>query len=158
MIYEANIYQMTVEEHVFWIAESKSLKGCVGQGDTSDEAIKELEQNEQEWIATAKEVGIPIPLPIAKAPIQHNGKFALRLAPNVYNESSLIAEELGISMNQYFNNAIVSYNAASNSFLRKPIFTEINGDSSSKIVNFSLKAPSHKPIKIRSITEEPEEM
>lgn len=47
MLYEANIYQMKVEEHTFWVAESKVLKGCVGQGNSSDEAIKELEENEK---------------------------------------------------------------------------------------------------------------
>ena len=61
MKYEAAIYQMTVETHTFWVAESKVLKGCVGQGDTSESAIKELEQNEIDWIKTAEEVGIPIP-------------------------------------------------------------------------------------------------
>ena len=58
MKYEAAIYQMTVETHTFWVAESKVLKGCVGQGDTSESAIKELEQNEIDWIKTAEEVGI----------------------------------------------------------------------------------------------------
>ena len=36
MRYGFNVYQMKVEDHVFWIAESKDLKGCVGQGDTID--------------------------------------------------------------------------------------------------------------------------
>ncbi len=55
---------MTVEGHAFWVAESKALKGCVGQGETSQEAIEELEQNEKEWLSAAAEVGIPIPAPI----------------------------------------------------------------------------------------------
>ena len=88
MKYEANIYQMTVENHTFWVAESKSLKGCVGQGETSDEAIRELEQNELDWIETAKEVGILIPAVVSKTPLKHAGKFALRLAPNIYSEIS----------------------------------------------------------------------
>lgn len=31
-----------------WVAESKALKGCVGQGENFIDAIKELEENEQE--------------------------------------------------------------------------------------------------------------
>lgn len=52
---------MEVEEHLFWVAKSKSLKGCVGQGETFDEAISELEQNEIEWLKTAEQCGISIP-------------------------------------------------------------------------------------------------
>jgi predicted RNase H-like HicB family nuclease len=40
-----------------WVAESLVLKGCVGQGETMQEAMKELEINEGEWIK--KECGIP---------------------------------------------------------------------------------------------------
>ena len=88
MRYEARIYQMTVEDHTFWVAESKSLKGCVGQGDTSDEAIKELEENENEWLETARELGITITDQVSKQPLQQNGKFALRLSPVEYSTAS----------------------------------------------------------------------
>ena len=61
MKYEANIRPMVVGEHAFWVAESKVLRGCVGQGDTAEEAVRKLEINEKEWIEAAEEVGIPIP-------------------------------------------------------------------------------------------------
>lgn len=61
MIYPFNVYFTEVEGHKFWIAECKSLRGCVGQGETADEAIAELELNEKAWLETAAEVGIPIP-------------------------------------------------------------------------------------------------
>ena len=31
MKYEFEVYQMKVEDHLFWVAKSKILKGCVGQ-------------------------------------------------------------------------------------------------------------------------------
>ena len=40
MRYPFTVYKTKVEEHIFWIAESPSLKGCVGQGETADDAIK----------------------------------------------------------------------------------------------------------------------
>lgn len=55
MLYEFKVYQMKVENHIFWVAESLSLKGCVGQGETSEDAIKELGENEKEWLDTAKD-------------------------------------------------------------------------------------------------------
>lgn len=137
MRYEARIYQMTVEDHTFWVAESKSLKGCVGQGDTSDEAIKELEENENEWLETAREVGIPIPDPVSKQPLQHNGKFALRLSPVEYSTASEYAKELGISVNQYFNDAIINYNSMVKNYLYKPLASKTVMDS--KIINLDLK-------------------
>lgn len=130
MKYEANVYQMKVEDHVFWVAESKTLKGCIGQGDTSMEAIAELEENEEEWLYSARKYNIPIPNQTAKAPINHNGKYALRLSPDVYDEALNQCKELGISLNSYFNNAIIKYNAEVRSFLRRPV------GHSSKIISF----------------------
>ena len=45
MRYEFRVYQMQVDEHLFWIAKSTALKVCVGQGETAREAISELEIN-----------------------------------------------------------------------------------------------------------------
>lgn len=61
MRYEFNVYKTKVEDHIFWIAISNKLKGCVGQGDTIEEAIEELEINEREWLSVAEEEGIQIP-------------------------------------------------------------------------------------------------
>ena len=36
MKYEFEVYQMQVEDHLFWVARSKILKGCLGQGDTAE--------------------------------------------------------------------------------------------------------------------------
>lgn len=51
-------YQMKVDDHIFWVAESIELLGCVGQGETKEQAIAELEENEKVWLETAKEFGI----------------------------------------------------------------------------------------------------
>ena len=68
MLYPFRVYQSRAEQHVFWVAKSALLKGCVGQGETAAEAVSELEANELEWIATAKEVGIPIPAVTVEPP------------------------------------------------------------------------------------------
>lgn len=64
MKYEFKVYQMQVDDHLFWIAKSTTLKGCVGQGDSVQEAISELEINESEWLITAENCNIPIPSPM----------------------------------------------------------------------------------------------
>ena len=62
MKYDYRVYKMKVENHEFWIAESKELIGCVAQGETKEEAIAELELNEIEWLKTAKKFDIETPL------------------------------------------------------------------------------------------------
>lgn len=73
MIYPCKFYKMQVEDHTFWGAESLVLKGCVGQGDTFEEAVKSIEENEKVWMETAKEYGFEIPsIPITMVSISRN--------------------------------------------------------------------------------------
>jgi len=111
MLYPFQVYQSQVEEHKFWVAKSASLKGCVGQGDTVEEAISELEGNEQEWIVTAEEVGIPIPPIPVEAPQEYSGKLTVRIAPMVHRDAAQIAKAERISLTQYVSDAIVNWNA-----------------------------------------------
>lgn len=111
MLYPFRVYQSQVEAHVFWVAKSASLKGCVGQGETAEEAISELEANEREWIATAKEVGIPIPAVPVEASQEYSGKLTIRIAPGVHRDAARIAKAEKLSLTQYISDAIVNWNA-----------------------------------------------
>ena len=62
MKYPFYTYIDKVEGHTFWVAKSLSLKGCVGQGDTLDDAISELAVNENDWLEEAEESGIAVPV------------------------------------------------------------------------------------------------
>ena len=44
-----------------YVAEIPSLKGCIAQGETLDEALNELEIVESLWFETAKKPGIKYP-------------------------------------------------------------------------------------------------
>ena len=112
--YPFKVYQTESNGHIYWIAKSSSLKGCVGQGDQVDEAISELEQNEEAWLETAKKTGIPIPEIMVEDIDNYSGKMTLRLAPYVHMQAVLFAQREGISLNQYINNAVVSQNAMLN--------------------------------------------
>ena len=111
MLYPFQVYQSKVEEHVFWVAKSASLKGCVGQGETVEEAISELESNEQEWLETAKEVGIPVPPVPVEASQEYSGKLTVRIAPTVHRDAARIAKAEKVSLTQYINDAIINWNA-----------------------------------------------
>ena len=106
------VFQTENEGHVFWVAKSRYLKGCIGQGDIQSDAIRELEDNEEAWLETAEKMGIPIPeIPIERVE-EFSGKMTLRMAPFVHMQAAHFAEQEGISLNQYINNAVVSQNAA----------------------------------------------
>lgn len=111
MKYPFRVYQTQVEEHIFWIAECPTLKGCTGQGDTLATALAELEANEQSWLELAKEYGLEIP----EIPMEHinvsSGKLTLRVAPHIHQEAAELAKKQGVSLNQYINDAIVAQNA-----------------------------------------------
>lgn len=110
--YPFKVFQNEVDGHVFWVAKSIMLKGCVGQGDDIAEAVSELEENEIAWLETAEETGIPIPDIPSDQLDDYSGKMTVRLAPFVHMQAARFAQQEGISLNQYINNAVVSQNAA----------------------------------------------
>lgn len=125
MKYGFNVYKTEVEGHVFWVAESEDLKGCVGQGENIEEALDELAINEEEWLATAEEYGVEIPEPTVKIAAEYSGKFMTRVSPKVHKEAAEHAAREGISLNQYVNNAIVAVNAANTTMeALKPLVNE----------------------------------
>lgn len=111
MTYPFDAKKVNIEGHIFWVLESKALKGCVGQGDTFKEALAEFEANEQEWLATAKEVGIPIPDIDSQKNNEYcySGKFTVRVSKRTHQEIAKAAEEYGVSINQFVNDAIIQY-------------------------------------------------
>lgn len=111
MKYEFVTYQMQVEEHVFWVAESRALKGCVGQGETVQEAILELEENELEWLDMAKTNGFDVPKEAPRSESHFSGRVSLRMSPHVHEIAKENADTQGISLNQYLCDAVVYYNA-----------------------------------------------
>ena len=48
-------------EDGYWVAECPSLPGCISQGLTKDETIKNIREAIQEYIASLEEDGMPVP-------------------------------------------------------------------------------------------------
>lgn len=111
MQYPYRVFRTQVADHAFWVAESLTLKGCVGQGETIEAACSELAENENEWIAMAQECDIPVPPVPIEQMTEYSGKFTVRVAAYVHKEASENAKKNGISLNQYINDAIVAQNA-----------------------------------------------
>lgn len=111
MKYPFNVVFVREDIDSYWVARSTCLDGCVGQGNTAEEAITELEENEIMWLETAAAVGIKIPPIPVEEDNQFSGKFSLRMSPIVHKKAVSLAKREGISLNQYVNDAIVNYNA-----------------------------------------------
>ena len=100
---------------IYWVAKSESLKGCIGTGETPEEAARELEENEIAWLEAAQEFKIEIPEVPVEREEEYSGKFTARVSPAVHRKATEQAKKQGISLNQYVNDAIVNYTAELNS-------------------------------------------
>ena len=48
-------------EETYWVAECPSLPGCVSQGTTREDAIKNIKEAIEGYILALKDDGLPIP-------------------------------------------------------------------------------------------------
>lgn len=61
MRYPYKVGETIHDGELIWLAESTVLKYCFGVGDTKEEALEELAENEAAWLETAQANGYPIP-------------------------------------------------------------------------------------------------
>jgi predicted RNase H-like HicB family nuclease len=59
--YHINVFYSDEDEG--WIADIPDLGMCSAFGATAEEALAEVEQTKQGWLAVARETGLPIPEP-----------------------------------------------------------------------------------------------
>lgn len=48
-------------EDGYWVAEVPSLPGCISQGKTKEEAVTNIQEAVQAWIAAASHLGRAVP-------------------------------------------------------------------------------------------------
>jgi len=101
-LYRIRVYPIKTDtDRTEWAAEFPDLPGCVGAGDTAEEAVAMAMDAKKAWIETAKEEGREIPKPKNIDEDDFSGKFTLRLPKTLHKELTLQAEEEGVSLNQY---------------------------------------------------------
>lgn len=127
MKYNFKVSKELVEGVPYWIARCLDVDTIVGQGNTPDEAIAELEENEAAWLEFAPEMGIEIPEPkIASQRKKYSGHFALRVSPIMHEVAVNRAKEQGISLNQYVSDALSYYNGKLDTNERKTAFARVS--------------------------------
>lgn len=62
MNYRVLIFQ---DEDGFFTAECPSLPGCISQGNTRDDALKNIKEAISAYISALEEDNLPVPFPVA---------------------------------------------------------------------------------------------
>jgi antitoxin HicB len=97
-------------------AEILEFPGCFSQGDTAEEAVKNLEDAARNWIAAALEQGLRIPEPTGDH--DYSGKIALRLPRSTHRKAIQMAEREGVSLNTFLVDAISARTGAEDLYAR----------------------------------------
>lgn len=95
--YPVNIRPLSDEEGGGFLVEYPDLPGCMADGETIEEALREGEDAFNAWIATAKEEGAKIPEPNKFR--KYSGQFRARLPISLHAELARRAEAEGVSLN-----------------------------------------------------------
>ena len=82
-----------------YVAIYPDLPGCISQGETIEETIKNAEDAKREWIKSAIKDGYQINEP--SNPEDYSGQFKLRMPKSLHRDLAKNAKREGISMNQY---------------------------------------------------------
>ena len=79
--------------------EFPDLPGCVADGATPDEAVKEAADALHSWLETARLHGDPIPAPFRADPTAYSGRWLVRAPKTLHKRLTDLAREEGVSLN-----------------------------------------------------------
>lgn len=106
--YEIRIFPKIAEDgSTYWTACYPSLPGCIGGGDTVEEAVSEAKENLEIYLEFLEEEHKKIPEEDSNN--EYSGKIALRISKSTHRRLAEISDIEGISINLLLNNAIENY-------------------------------------------------
>ena len=84
---------------IYYVAKVVELPNLIMTGETREEALKDLEAVKKEWIQTYLELGNKMPIPLVSR--KYSGKIIVRMPPTLHEVLTKLAENEGVSFNQY---------------------------------------------------------
>lgn len=96
--YEVKLRQLSEEEGGGWFAEVPLLPGCMSDGETIEEAVRNLNDAKKGWIETCLALGREVPEPKADA---FSGQLRVRMPKSLHRALTEKAKEENISLNQF---------------------------------------------------------
>lgn len=82
-----------------YVVSFPDLPGCLSEGETVEEAVKNATGAKKEWLAAALEDGYEIPEP--QSLDQYSGQYRLRMPKSLHRSLAVHSKQEGVSMNQY---------------------------------------------------------
>jgi antitoxin HicB len=92
--YAIMVEPLSVEDGSGWLATVPALPGCMGDGETREEALADVMAAIDEWKDAAKAEGRPVPGPTAL------GQWRQRVPRTLHEKLKRLAEVEGVSLNQ----------------------------------------------------------
>jgi antitoxin HicB len=99
MNYPFEVRPLTEEEGGGWLVSFPDLPGCIADGDTVEQALKQAEGALVSWIEGSKELGYPVPDPAESKAKDYKGKFVQRLPKSLHEKLARRAKDEGVSVN-----------------------------------------------------------
>lgn len=96
--------RVLVPDEGVYVAEILEFPGCFAEGETPNEAYRNLEDAAKAWIESSLERGLEIPPPSINT--GYAGKVALRLPRSAHRLAVRMAERDGVSLNQFLVSSI----------------------------------------------------
>ncbi len=101
--------ELAEQEGGWYFARIPDLPGCMSEGKTPDEAVKNVEAARALWLEDALDSGVEIPLPSEQR--KYSGKFVVRLPESLHGRLAQGAEREGVSLNQFVLALLAENNA-----------------------------------------------
>lgn len=89
-----------------YAAQILEFPGCFAEGDTPEEAYRNLQEAAENWLDSAHSQGMAIPEPFATQ--GYSGTISLRLPKSVHRRAAEYAHRDGVSLNQFLVSAIAA--------------------------------------------------
>src|SRR3990172_7837794 len=95
-----------------YLAEVLELPGCISEGETPEEAFRNVDEAMAGWITAALDMKRPIPDPVGDN--EYSGHLPLRISSELHRFAALRALQEGTSLNQWIAKAIATQLAKAN--------------------------------------------
>lgn len=90
-----------------FFATHPDLQGCMAQGATADEAVRNLRDSREVWIEASLRHGYSVPEPAVDA--EYSGRLLLRMSPRLHAGLAAAATNESVSLNQLITGVLAQY-------------------------------------------------
>jgi len=98
--YTIMLQRIRDESGEYYFARVLELDGCQSDGDTPEEALKNIREAMEGYLEVKLEHSDPIPEPVPEEEA-YSGKFVVRIPKSLHRRLAIEAQREGVSLNQY---------------------------------------------------------